>query len=260
MSLLPEHSSSAIRCPRCGYDQRGIMATWSDSCPLNGTCTECGLQFSWSEAIHPEKSEPLWCVEFVPLRRRVPVRSFWPWRFWSRLRMSQPIRWGRLALYDSALIASMLLCYAAFQGWVAAYVLHSQRQALVLQQSQVSSRIASLQAQIVSPSSIPSELVAGKKLLLSALQQLQNTPPRIAMTYRTAIGEAVFDPCGSSSSGSIIYPTGGAAYFPPRMLWRVALSSGLTGSMTGPIWEPAARIGLIWLYIALLRMLRRFRR
>src|SRR5436190_16859703 len=193
MSLLPEHSSSAIRCPRCGYDQRGIMATWSDSCPLNGTCTECGLQFSWSEAIHPEKSEPLWCVEFVPLRRRVPVacvwtfvRSFWPWRFWSRLRMSQPIRWGRLALYDSALIASMLLCYAAFQGWVAAYVLHSQRQALVLQQSQVSSRIASLQAQIVSPSSIPSELVAGKKLLLSALQQLQNTPPRIAMTYRTA--------------------------------------------------------------------------
>lgn len=33
------------RCPRCGYDLSGAVATWKTSCPLEVTCSECGQRF-----------------------------------------------------------------------------------------------------------------------------------------------------------------------------------------------------------------------
>ena len=52
-----------MRCPRCGYDQRGEMAKWADSCPLTSVCTECGLEIDWAELISPKFERPAWCVE-----------------------------------------------------------------------------------------------------------------------------------------------------------------------------------------------------
>lgn len=32
-------------CPRCGYDLTGVVASWTQLCPLALTCSECGLSF-----------------------------------------------------------------------------------------------------------------------------------------------------------------------------------------------------------------------
>ena len=101
-----------VECPRCGYDQRGMMATWTDSCPLHTTCSECGLQIEWREVLNPLLSSPKWCVETRPPRLVTPrqiiatfLRTFWPWSFWSRLRMTHPIRPRRILLYLVVLLA-----------------------------------------------------------------------------------------------------------------------------------------------------------
>ena len=40
-------------CPCCGYDQSGAIAAWnhaaSRSCPLRGTCSECGAELWWGD-------------------------------------------------------------------------------------------------------------------------------------------------------------------------------------------------------------------
>ena len=40
-------------CPRCGYDLSGIVASWTNSCPLTGICSECGLKFRWGAVLMP---------------------------------------------------------------------------------------------------------------------------------------------------------------------------------------------------------------
>lgn len=47
MPLRPE-------CPRCGYDQSGLVETWKDRCPLTGTCSECGHTLDWRIVMRPE--------------------------------------------------------------------------------------------------------------------------------------------------------------------------------------------------------------
>lgn len=41
-------------CPRCGYDQSGLVDSWKDSCPLTGICTECGHTLDWRIVMRPE--------------------------------------------------------------------------------------------------------------------------------------------------------------------------------------------------------------
>ena len=114
------------RCPRCGYDLRGPVATWADRCPLEGVCSECGLNLRWAEVLLPEKFEPSWCVEFAPGGRRILLacaRTFlWslrPWTFWRRMKMSQPIRWRRLIVYLLLLAATVYTTFALSQGVLA---------------------------------------------------------------------------------------------------------------------------------------------
>jgi hypothetical protein len=106
------------RCVRCGYALGGVVAGWRDRCPLEGTCSECGLGFEWVDVFDPKRLQPRWCVEFgsiwsAPGRavRTLAITST-PWWFWG-VRMSHPIRWGRLALYVVLLLA---LTYVVFAG------------------------------------------------------------------------------------------------------------------------------------------------
>ncbi|MCH8343080.1 MAG: hypothetical protein IH983_03735 [Planctomycetes bacterium] len=115
--------SSVAKCPRCGYDLRGVIPTWTQQCPLEGTCTECGLQFNWPEVLRPDKFEPQWCVEATrgvrPLLWQAAstfVRSFWPWGFWSALRMSHPSRWGRIAAYLGLMLVLGYVAFAVSHG------------------------------------------------------------------------------------------------------------------------------------------------
>src|SRR5256885_17124900 len=97
VALLSFDRQHSIHCPRCGYDQRGIMATWIQSCPLTGICTECGLEMAWAEVLNPNIIKPRWCVEYVHHSSALPWASvktfamtFWRWRFWRTLKMSHP--------------------------------------------------------------------------------------------------------------------------------------------------------------------------
>lgn len=107
-----------IRCPRCGYDQRGIIETWKDLCPLEGVCAECGLHWLWCELLNPRITPPKWCVEFATNPRQLPRRSlrtavmvFRPRRFWKSLEMYDEPRWRRIIEH---LALWLIVCYVLF--------------------------------------------------------------------------------------------------------------------------------------------------
>ncbi len=95
-----EHPS----CPRCGYDQSGEAAAWESSCPVNGTCPECGHGFAWADLFDPSRQDLAWSVESGETRwarlRKTPgtaVRMALPWVYWSRVGVGTPLRLKRLA-------------------------------------------------------------------------------------------------------------------------------------------------------------------
>ena len=110
-------SSKAI-CPRCGYDLRGTIETWAKQCSLEGKCTECGLDFPWAELLSEKFSKPAWCFEYAKgLRQhfltwvKTYIMCWWPWTFWSKLRMSHTPQWRRLVVF---LLFQLALCYFVF--------------------------------------------------------------------------------------------------------------------------------------------------
>jgi hypothetical protein len=91
-------------CPRCGYDLKGVVASWARSCPLAGRCSECGLELAWREVLGEGIALPRWYVECVPGRfvRRWAgtwVREAMPGRLWSGLDMRMRVRAGRLVSF-----------------------------------------------------------------------------------------------------------------------------------------------------------------
>jgi hypothetical protein len=104
----PEVSSTPVRvrCPRCGYDQRGVVATWTASCALQGRCAECGLAWEWADLLNDKRHKPRWCVEYAHRWWLVPIRtittlvtSLLPWAFWRSLQMWHAPRLGRIMCY-----------------------------------------------------------------------------------------------------------------------------------------------------------------
>lgn len=84
--------SSGQCCPRCGYDQSGEVATWTDRCPLEGRCPECGTVFAWVDVLDPARGDLRWLAEHTasPLRqvaRTGPTlaRMALPWVFWAQV-------------------------------------------------------------------------------------------------------------------------------------------------------------------------------
>jgi len=120
-------------CPRCGYDLRGVVEAWKESCPLAGVCSECGLRIDWSEFFRTTKPEPAWSVEFSSVARwplaaiSTAVRSLIPWRFWSALSMMHRLRWKRLAAYAATVVASMYIIFALVHGGMSAAEVVSAR-------------------------------------------------------------------------------------------------------------------------------------
>ncbi len=109
-------------CPRCGYDQSGIVASWRDSCPLEGKCSECGLEFAWADVLNPQLAWPRWSFEHA---RKHLVWSYLctvfmallPRRFFAGIRMEHPIRFDRLAML---LVICPIVLYFGFAAIVAA--------------------------------------------------------------------------------------------------------------------------------------------
>ncbi len=115
---MTSSSELLARCPSCHYDLQGAVAAWSDACPREGICPECGHHFEWSKILKRRGEIPSWCVESVTgvhrVLRRVPstvAMTFRPWRFWSPMHVDQPVRWKPLILY---LIVLLLLLHGIF--------------------------------------------------------------------------------------------------------------------------------------------------
>ncbi len=91
-SRSPDSASHA--CPRCNYDQSGLIATWADTCPLEGVCSECGYAFAWSDVLNPrrrilrgffEHASGMWGSWVAALRTL--LWTIWPGGFWSKVKM-----------------------------------------------------------------------------------------------------------------------------------------------------------------------------
>ncbi len=112
-----------VECPRCGYDLRGNVAVWEERgvCPLEGKCSECGLDFEWRrvfwEAEHPWLFEYHW--------RRKPFSSFWqtlwrsvlPWKFWREVDLFWAVRIWPLLIMGLVTALCGLVAGAGLQLW-----------------------------------------------------------------------------------------------------------------------------------------------
>ena len=91
-------------CPRCGYDQSGIVATWTEACPLEGVCSECGLEMEWKDVLGPDAGALRWFVEHVPRIQVLPAsiatmfRVLLPWVFWRQVQLQGRMRLRRAVL------------------------------------------------------------------------------------------------------------------------------------------------------------------
>lgn len=115
-------------CPRCGYDQAGAIGAWERSrplvCPLEGTCSECGLRFFWGDLLNPRLAGPAWSYEHYPrpwprqLWRAVPM-CYRPRTLWSELRLEHRARLWRagLMVLVAALLTHLLLAPIGAGVW-----------------------------------------------------------------------------------------------------------------------------------------------
>jgi hypothetical protein len=251
-----------IDCPRCGYDLRGTVATWRDQCPLEGTCTECGLRFAWSHVLMIGKYEPAWCVEFAPAVRNVPracastfLRSFRPWRFWRSMNMSSRVRWRRLAVYLLFLLCLASLLYVAAQTTRAIIVRSAHDQWLSERLQMLPTQIAQKEAQLraakdgvfpLSTSNMPKdEQIAQMEYRLDEMKASLATPPVIDHSYIAAVIEAVFNPFGTTSLGSVRAHDGRLWPYPSPSEYQEFLINHSLASGNSPrgLWTRAPSFG-----------------
>jgi hypothetical protein len=103
-------------CPRCGYDLSGDVASWngadSPQCPCAGRCSECGLEFEWSDIFDPFRNR---VRGFIEHEDRGLYRAAWrtwllaarPWRFWKLVKIEFEPRVGRMLLWLVILAVSV---------------------------------------------------------------------------------------------------------------------------------------------------------
>lgn len=118
-------------CPRCGYDQSGLLAAWTSKRPLCVRCSECGLDLEVARIMNPEHYRVGWFFEHLPNRRfgllatwHTWLRAVLPWRFWGErdgVRLDSEFAARRLMLWLPMLIAPV---------WALSAVLSSGRQSI----------------------------------------------------------------------------------------------------------------------------------
>lgn len=235
-----------VNCPRCGYDQRGLVHSWRDVCPLEATCAECGLVYPCAATLLPEKFEPPWCVEYCPAPPLAMVkacaatfmRSLLPWRFWSRLRMSDRIRWNRIVLYLIALFMCVLFVRAVVspmvEQWEAALRtwqgIHMERaEAVAVRQRQIARlrnrpAVHDYQLRGLSEEQRDRYIVWAEQAVqhqIATLQSEIDNMPVVDHSLPLAILEAVLLPLAESSFGSIVHADGTIDPYPaPIELWQ----------------------------------------
>jgi len=119
---MPRELCDPPVCPRCGYDQSGVIAAWTIKCPLHHKCSECGLELDLARVVNPQRYRVAWFFEHLP-RRRLGFLAPWltwcrvvlPWRFWRErdgVRLDSEFSLARLSLWLPMLVAPVWLLYA----------------------------------------------------------------------------------------------------------------------------------------------------
>lgn len=124
---MTTHEKSVPACPRCGYDQSGIIATWENAgaCPLEGTCSECGLSIRWRDLLNPQWAVPRWSFEHragwwqVGAHLRTCWAALRPWSFWTGMNLHFPIVRSRLLRHAAAMLLASHLMIALTSAWYA---------------------------------------------------------------------------------------------------------------------------------------------
>jgi hypothetical protein len=239
------------RCPRCGYDQRGVVAAWVESCPLRGTCSECGTPVDWARVLQPEKYEPDWCIEFAPRRRLLQscfetfIRSFRPWRFWPRLQMDFSMRWRRLIIYLSVLALPLFGTYIGLQAAVAIHVRMLFASEMQAWQAKLPPLVKLMQREWIISKVIPQSPLGLSRyddnayaMSIAELNDTIQHPLTIKFSYTGAAIEAILFPLADSSAGRV---TGSWQYPAPSELWECASAGSVlyAGSGTRPatVWS-----------------------
>jgi len=88
-----------------------------EACPLDGRCSECGLEFAWGEVCNETRRKLRGVVEHEPSGRmglRVYAAAWWTWgwtvlphRFWRRVRMYHPASPGRWLVWLLTVLLTM---------------------------------------------------------------------------------------------------------------------------------------------------------
>lgn len=96
----------------------GEVDSWSEKCPLEGRCSECGLELSWHDLLSLLRIVPRWSFEHARTRRGraffgTVSRAVLPWRLTRSLKLHHPFRLGRLVIL-LACVALMMYLSAVF--------------------------------------------------------------------------------------------------------------------------------------------------
>ncbi len=89
-------------CPRCAYDLTGHTGGWAEVCPLDGRCSECGLDFRWGTVLNPALQSLPWLYEHSPrwwaarAWLETTIRAAFPWHFWRRVELHHRVSPSRL--------------------------------------------------------------------------------------------------------------------------------------------------------------------
>jgi len=108
-------------CPRCGYDLSGVVESWTESCPLEGVCSECGLGVVWGRVLRAG-SCPHWSCEHVVVLTawrvfKTGLRALLPWKLWRKLTLENDVVPQRLR---AMLIRGVLTGYGVgLLAWLA---------------------------------------------------------------------------------------------------------------------------------------------
>ncbi|MEX2219574.1 MAG: hypothetical protein WD749_12545 [Phycisphaerales bacterium] len=107
-------SAAVPQCPRCGYDLSGLLASWTERCPLGATCAECGLVFDCGNVLSPRAIGPAWSFEHARtglVRRFLATSrvSLHPWVLTRELSIDHQIRIGRLLLFAAVWLGGSYL-------------------------------------------------------------------------------------------------------------------------------------------------------
>lgn len=222
-----------IDCPRCGYDMRGVIASWRESCPLEGVCSECGYAFAWGYRAEV-RYEPKWGVEFGndpgEFSHRALgtlIRSILPWRLWREMSLRFPLRRRRLVAYGMLQLLPLLMLYVIAQSF-GAILLHTRTVIeLEAQYYDLPARIARAEAfqrsiergESFMPNRTRSEQLAFAQEQVDRVKGMVGQTPATNISYAGAIVRAIVFPLGKKSGVTM---SDGSAYPGPRSAARVA--------------------------------------